>query len=116
MDNLEFKPEMFMLINGGSTDAARSAKEANDIFNKWLKDAVVVYSCKLHPKMACNMWSNDNHPQAHNTHKALLINIEPIVKQPCNHRPSSGVTSEVYCFDCGVELTAEWKEKGSINE
>lgn len=106
---LEFKPEMFTLMTGESTDSERSAKEANEIFNKWLKDATVVYGHEHNGQM--HFFTDPD--KATDTHKALLINIESIVKESCKHEPypESHVDKANFCKHCGVELIAEWKAK-----
>lgn len=122
----EFKPEDF--LNQGFGFSLASVKRLTDLANNilpeikeaWkaemLKDATVVYNNANSPKYN---WSptliHDD------THKALLINIEPIVKEcvkhePCKHTPYyKGVPDqkniESLCIHCGVELIPEWKEK-----
>lgn len=99
---LEFVPEMFKLMNGESTNSERSAKEANEILNKWLKNATAVYRRDLY-------WGERKRDT--DTHKALLIKIEPIVKEPCSYHFDSVITIsgkyqywEGKCELCGAEV------------
>lgn len=81
--------------------------------NEMLSSATVVYGIYLDSLEP--IWGNDK--VLNPTHKALLINIEPIVKEPCSHDPGFPKSSEynsnheTKCIYCGVELVAEWKVK-----
>lgn len=50
------------------------------------------------------------------THRALLINIEEIKREPCEHEPMrscggpKAFYSENECKHCGVKLKAKWEE------
>lgn len=135
---LEFKSFMFNsiadTIHGGVFELCPDfAKLISDIANEklpeikesWkaemLKDAVVVYGQENHAYGYTITRDNTD------THKALLINITPIVKEPCKeHIPKIKSSKQIMisdvavahhggctivCGDCGVELFAEWKEK-----
>lgn len=117
--SLIFKPEMFMLVTRESTDSERSAKEANEIFKKWLEKQPVVYK---------NMESLQGWAprtlgiSVSDTHTARLVCIEPI-RQPCvKHEPQCRVKphglapyyeliEHQKCKHCGVELVANWHPK-----
>lgn len=112
---LEFKPEDFKEQSfAGTTTIIQAAYDANKRLAEMLSSATVVYNNEKSPKYN---WSptliHDD------THKALLINIEPIVKEPCKHedfmeypRGVVGVWPKYgKCNECGVELVAEWKAK-----
>lgn len=112
----EFKPADFQDI--GYVSLPNMAKLANkllpEIKEAWkaelLKDAVVVYGLK-DPE---TYWKNQNDRNLAEV-KALLIQVEPIVKEPCLHEPPLKVydwkNMEHKCIHCDVELVAEWKEK-----
>lgn len=108
---LEFKPEDFPAIYSDSTKQM-CAEEANKRLAEMLKDAVVVYSAKgnLNP-----IWMDQRHLD--DTHKALLIDVQPIFKETCRHenlsQPVWSTTWRSYIAkcECGVELVAEWKPK-----
>lgn len=81
-----------------------------------LEKATVVYSDGKNI-----FWAAQTGPDKCDTHKALLINVEELPKEPCKHEPKrwvhpkSGLPNETYefvCFHCGVKLKSEkWVEE-----
>lgn len=95
------------------------ANQANEKLNKLIKSWPVVYAEK---KEGFQPWHNVEFVGA--THKARLVFIEELPKEPCKHEPAwdlrsallPGLIAPSYfgnpkCYKCGVELVAEWKEK-----
>lgn len=113
---LEFKPEMFDEVFGGlkCLEAKKCADIANKRLAEMLLSATVVWGSSK------KMFNPTTNKTIFDTHKALLINIEPIVKEPCKHEPFQfdpekpqlgiGVTNN-RCRFCNVALVAEWKAK-----
>ena len=101
-----FTQEMFRTC---SMTADNVAYLADKILAEYLeKNAVKVYK---NDKDNFALWDNDMNPD--DTHTALLIEIQPIVKEPCKHDPVLvTLLREQYheCRDCGVKLKAEWTE------
>lgn len=115
----KFEPSDFLRNDKSLGDHIRSIemsdkanKKLAEIKESWkaemLKDAVVVYG-------NTNTWTTTKFGD-NDKCKALLIQVEPIVKEPCKHEPSTmGSYEGLYylpkCIHCGVELVAEWKQK-----
>lgn len=110
-----FKPEDFYYGRRMDTVPEYAARIANAKLEKLIESWPVDYSCNLHEGKACSMWSNDNHPKAHNTHKARLAFIESLVAEPCKHESKSfgykNCEPMANCDLCGAELIADWKAK-----
>lgn len=80
-----------------------------------LKDAQVMYG-EIMPSSGKFIWADDKttHILAC-SHRALLINIEELPKEPCKHEPE-GVFEIINCVanqynkckHCGKKLTAKW--------
>ena len=110
---MKFKPEDFekhWLANRNYVWTSEgAAKVANDVLEKWLKDAKVVYGW-----IDSDTWSGRH---TDNTHRALLIQIEEIKREPCKHEPKfeqGGVQSLTAntCKHCGVRIVvADWKQE-----
>lgn len=90
------------------------ANIANDILEKWLSEAKVVYGL-VTPNVWCE--DKDDFKSSMLTHRALLINIEEIKREPCKHEPKfeqGGVQSLTAntCKHCGVRIVvADWKQE-----
>lgn len=119
---LKFKPEDFKEHFGNTSDEEIYfiTRIANYALVEMLLRATVVYG-----RMDTFIFS-PNDLRDEDTHKALLINIEPIVKEPCKHEPEIIVQTfnlkqighnyytlnlNPKCKHCGVYLVAEWKAK-----
>lgn len=81
-----------------------------------VKDATVLYG-----EAGRDWWSGIKRKMISDTHRALLINIEPLVpKAPCEHEPVMDYDDDngewysrgkiARCTKCGVKLTATWTE------
>lgn len=90
---------------------------ANAKLAQWRAQATVVYG-----KPEVGAWTDIENKLA--THRALLIDIQELPKEPCKHEPpeltplqllaakQNGFTqSSTHCRHCGVKLRAEWKEE-----
>lgn len=96
-------------------DAEAAAYRANEKINALIEEAPVVYGMTTEDDHVYSKHLTSNY-----THKARLIFIEEIVKEPCKHRPEQRIkTSEngsiihsIYkCGLCGIEIEPHWKEK-----
>ncbi len=116
-----FKVNDFLkCIGSGNTHITinEAAEIAQAKLNKLLESAVVVFSSKGDP------WYryDDEKPEESDTHQALLIQVEPLVKEECKHIPYPGGVPRqklnepgywyTTCVACGIELEAHWKAKG----
>lgn len=108
MSSAVFTPEFFKKHAGGI-----SAEEIDfwvRVCNQHVvENATVVYNNGNSPKYN---WSptfiHDD------THKALLIEIQPIVKEPCKHLKIQSQLSnldEGQCMNCGVAVEKGWVTK-----
>lgn len=82
---------------------ANAAYYANKKLQEYLESCPVVYG---------NMeYVFDTNGKEHwCTHKARLICIEEIPKEPCKHKPRwVGNMKTNECLKCGIEIIAEWK-------
>lgn len=114
---LEFKPEDFVYSMDRQVDnrAIKSAEWANKRLAEMLSSATVVYGTKGVPHND-EKWIFAEDQAMQDTHKALLINIEPIVKECVKHEPDwyhYRDTNDLKCKHCGVELVAKWEEKNN---
>lgn len=111
-----FKPEDF--YTPGEDDTRRTPLEAATIANAKLEaGATVVYSTKN--LVRTNIWKEKLDYQLLATHKALLINIKPIIE--CDHpidqvllryttfteTGNQGPLSFHWCYKCDTKVTAE---------
>lgn len=109
---LEFKPEDFINLWPNRqllTDVMNMVSHrANSRLAEMLKDAPVVYGHKKNFG-----WGFDEQGIIPNvtTHKALLINIEELPKQPCKHIPAFAMAFPNKCRECGVTLYMHWSDK-----
>ena len=120
---LEFKPEDFDLFSEGDREYA--AKRANILLKRMLQYQIPVYGSNKRP---LDGWNEAKYEST--THKAILVNIEPIKNQNCEHKPVSVLDKFIQaqvlssgklgfdffkfdsweCYKCGIKLEAEWKE------
>lgn len=103
----EFKPENLPSFTTHQLD------QINRSLVEMLSSAIVVYGRfdELDGSFTCGLTGKSK-----DTHKALLINIEPLVKEECQHEPIrvDDITIEAYepyCCHCNARLVAEWTEK-----
>lgn len=110
-----FKPEMFRPNRFDSVDSF--VNQANEILNQWLKEnGVRVSGRRFEGVWEMNQMMFDQ-PKPNDTHKALLINIEPI--KECEHEPRLDFRSYEYdpnespiitnCKKCKVQMKAKWE-------
>jgi len=118
----EFNPINGMLNYPETTSMRRyyKAEEVDAYIDKLFRDAVVV-----HGNMgdSCYAWHR-NKPNDHDTHQALLIQIESLASAVCEHVPQplyadiklnkDGHTAVTYgkewsCAACGKKLKANWE-------
>jgi hypothetical protein len=95
-----FKPEDFERWTVNNDDETRS-KTIADIANTKLKrKGLVVFG------PGGGYWNEER--IKNDTHKAIVINIEPIQKEPCNHLNTNGpnkwIQIEGVCKKCGEKL------------
>lgn len=107
--SMKFKPKDFeSLQNFGFDDMAEIA---NAVLEAWLAEAPIVYGlCKTG---SIQMFTESAPSNA--THKARLVCIEEIEKQPHVHRPYSqtlmfGPNNVIKC-ECGAEIEQVWEAK-----
>lgn len=122
-----FKPEDFDKHKDGLVDTVDAARLANEILNKLIESSSVVY-CNKNVAEIGNVWTD--HTQKMDTHRAHLVFIEEIKREPCSHEPENlkfitnrngmisilDVQKTLYnpikkCKHCGVELRSTWSEK-----
>lgn len=109
-----FKPEDFEPSEGGYSLYELAANIANEKLNELIKCSPTIYNRP--GEYLCR--------QENATHRAKMMFIEEIKKEPCNHepilysvnaifRPEGRLPSDEHyrCKHCGVELVAEWSEK-----
>ena len=82
-----------------------AAETANAKLEEWKREATVAYA---------NLNFPPDIPRNADTHRALLIDIEELSKEPCKHEPLEKPTIErmqgiVRCKHCGVKLKATWE-------
>jgi hypothetical protein len=112
VSKFRFKPEDFQgSIRYEMISPHFTAIRANELLDKAIAEAPVVY-CVSGGVWTASKYSAD-------THKAVLFNIEEIVKKDCEHEPimhafnanavlpSSKV--ETKCRHCGITLKARWE-------
>lgn len=87
---------------------------ANAKLDGWRKEATVVLGASGDGEPIT--WYNENIKDS--THRALLIDIEPIEKKPCEHEPmwsnkipgwNHAPESDAECRHCGAKLKARWE-------
>lgn len=86
--------------------------DLEDAINAILEKAQRVYSCGLHAGKACGLWSNDSHQDAHNTHTALLINIQPIQRKVTKAEIQKLLDDPAYKWDLTENLLKRILEHG----
>jgi hypothetical protein len=108
----KFSPSDFDLdADGYFHDEA--ARQANLKLDEWRKQATVVIG---NPEIGT--WSDVG--DSADTHRALLIDITELPKEPCKHEPNiiqvpAGMgmvpfyTDTATCKHCGVKLKASWE-------
>lgn len=130
MSKLQFTARDF----AGSTELIDhiSWKDAAEVANarlaEMLSEAKVVYGTSSTRGLLPDVWSKSAVAYGvPDTHRALLINIEELKREPCEHEPrmyykrdandnfvksgSAMVRSyEHECLKCGVKLKAKWEE------
>lgn len=102
----KFEPSDFddQLLMYGSTLIA--CEKANRKLDEWRKHATVVYNAEGVDDGEA--WEKKKYIDA--THRALLIDIEPLHKEPCKHEPYTITNSpDIKCRHCGVKLKARWE-------
>lgn len=81
-----------------------SAQAANIANQKLQREAKVVYGSANHNKAIFN-WEVFGGDDGEHTHRALLICIEEIERNKCEHKPFfSGGKYASYCDECGVKI------------
>lgn len=109
-----FKASDFEDFSNGSYPFGMNQKEKEDIayfanlrLQKEIKTCPVVYGWE-----ASTYWRPHRHECDKATHKARLVFIEELPKDPCPHVPAEqSLLAEPRCILCGVALELEWKEK-----
>jgi len=98
-----FKPEDFRNILPSHTNII--AATANHLLDEHLAKCTVVYGV-LGKYLA---WYRAR--ETEDTHKAILFNIEELVKEACNHEVIGQPFAHViYCKKCGIKLKpATWE-------
>lgn len=86
------------------------ADQANKILNKLIESSPVAYGSTKRP---LDGWNEKEYESS--THRARLMFIEEIKREPCIHEPvihdsSNFKCVEYKCHKCGVELQATWSE------
>lgn len=106
MKKLIFETSEF--VNRYPSDAAAHAQAKFDV---WFKDnilsAPLVYANDPNP----GEWTRVQFPI--DTHTARLIDVQEIKKECVKHEPPKSYesTQKIFCINCNVELTPEWKVK-----
>jgi hypothetical protein len=94
-------------------ESEAAAKLANSVLDKYRAEhGVVVYG-----RNATGHAFDSAGPAYNDTHRALLIDIEPIEVKPCEHEPhinifnhEDGITAiSDSCKHCGIKLKAKWE-------
>lgn len=112
---LEFKQDFFKKHFGNisAEEIDFLTRITNQCLAEMLASAPVVYG-DIQQDGFANYWTDSKLGKDYGAKKALLINIQPIVKEPCRHEPTEifySYTGNTYYCKCGVELVAEWKVK-----
>jgi hypothetical protein len=106
MSKWKFEPSDFISLNSrglwGIIDTSVIAGVANAKLDAWLSEARVMYGDTV-----INSWSGVR--ETRDTHRALLIDIEELPKEPCKHEPIGGDSLVSNRMRCGVELKATWE-------
>lgn len=116
MSKLEFKPEDFNALYGDCPLTKMSiVKIANARLAEMLKDAPVVYfddEASMNEKGTIDCATRK--PRNKDTHRALLVNIEELPKEPCKHEPKRDWphSPQYFCRHCGVKLVIRWEAEG----
>lgn len=124
--NWKFEPSDFLRLYERRPINEFASELANAKLQEWIKDAKVVYR---QPGFGGHSWQENLHDASNRTHKALLINIEPIEK--CKHEASNIVAFDHYaingtyrgpmrdksgitykCCSCGARVTPSGFEAG----
>ena len=101
-------------------DKLYTSYEAEKILAEYLdKNAVKVYGYRddIYNYLRMHQYGDpENGPAPHDTHTALLIDIQPIEKEKCEHEPvisnfgyKRNSNGDVLCR-CGAKLKPDWKE------
>lgn len=109
----------WLMVGGGIKvtcySPEKAARLANARLAEILKDAKVVYGrydIITNTISFSDPQGRQNTANGHeDTHRALLINIEKLPKEPCKHEPLPSLTWDTACRRCGVLLEIiGWKE------
>ena len=96
----------------------KTVADCEEKLNALIESAPVVY-CSKPDKENSHLW-NHHKCDGYGTHKAHLMFIEEIKKEPCKHETYEKNTFDgaffgspwtTSCKHCGVELVATWSEK-----
>lgn len=79
--NWKFKLEEFAICHCHPVISELNCDFVNNKIESWLKNAITVYAGTNNPE-EYSFWSPANPCDPRNTHKALLINVEPILHKP----------------------------------
>lgn len=84
------------------------ADRANSLLDQWRKEATVVNGKIKETNSGWDCaWTVGK--SSADTHRALLIDIEPLHKEPCKHEPTFHDNDVDACKHCGVKLKATWE-------
>lgn len=102
----------------------KSVEDCTAKLNKLLESATVVTGSINGDRVLCG-WGNGILPES--THQGLLIDVQPIEREPCKHEPSTvtfytdispyskriifDYNSNPKCKHCGIDLVADWRAK-----
>lgn len=115
-----FKPEDFVGNDDVTAMLEKFVKRANAKLQEHLSTLPVVYG--IFTKRVLDMAAAiATMPEDGDTHRAILFNVEPIEKMPCEHEPQInndpgrfGVSipynvGQPLCRHCGAKLKARWE-------
>jgi len=117
MSKFRFKPDDFTSYKYPSNErpSVAFARCANELLDEHLAKCPVVYGL-VNERTEKFDWSEfiyDGFAKA--THKAVLFNIEELVKEECKHEPTHVFIGpdtghwSTQCKHCGIKLKATWE-------
>lgn len=110
---MKFTPEDFKglpLVDCTQEQYCHLADKANAKLDEYRKTWVKVYG---NDNGTSEHWAKQEWPG--HTHQAYLVDIEPIEKKECEHRPIPLDENAPYCrqkwecMECGKKLKAKWE-------